>query len=183
MSSALISACSGAHVGGRADELVQLGVNREVGQAALGGLGDAEVNDLGHRSAVMQRDKDVRGLMSRWMDMPLMRVLYGVADPMNRSRRSRAALVLVAVIRDFDAANQLHQQGGRSPVAPASRTLAMFGWSIMASASRLASNRRDIPRIHAPADDLERNAAADGFGLLGDVHEPQPPSPRFSRIL
>ncbi len=43
-----------AHVGGRADELLERGVNRLVGQALVaGGFGDAEVNDLGDGHAVV----------------------------------------------------------------------------------------------------------------------------------
>ena len=46
-----------ADVGGRADEFIKLGVNSLVGQPAFGGLGDAEVNHLGHGHAVVERDK------------------------------------------------------------------------------------------------------------------------------
>ena len=45
-------------------------------------------------------------------------------------------------------------------VAPASSTLAMFGWSIIASACRSASKRAmTCLRVHAQLDDLERDAA------------------------
>ena len=43
-------------------------------------LGDAEVNHLGHRLAVVQRDQDVRGLEVAMDDALLMRVLHGLAD-------------------------------------------------------------------------------------------------------
>ena len=57
-------------------------------------------------------------------------------------------------------------------VAPASRTLAMLGWSIMASACRSASKRAmTCSRVHARLDDLERDLAAHGLRLLGHVDD------------
>ena len=50
------------HVGRRADELLQLRVNRLVRQPPFRRLGDAEINHLRHRHAVVQRDEDVRRL-------------------------------------------------------------------------------------------------------------------------
>ena len=49
-------------------------------QPSLGGLGDAEINHLGHRHAVVQRDQDVRGLDVAVDDALLVRVLDGLAD-------------------------------------------------------------------------------------------------------
>ena len=49
-----------AGVSRRPGELMQLRVNRVVGQPALRRLGDAEVDHLGHRHAVVQRHEDVR---------------------------------------------------------------------------------------------------------------------------
>ena len=43
-------------------------------------LGDAEVDHLRHRHAVVQRDEDVRGLDVAVNDALLMRVLDGLAD-------------------------------------------------------------------------------------------------------
>ena len=48
-----------AHVSGRADELVVLRVDRFLRQLSLRRLGDAKVDDLGHRHAVVQRDEHV----------------------------------------------------------------------------------------------------------------------------
>ena len=44
------------------------------------GFGDAEVDDLGHRHAVVQGDQDVGGLDVAVDDALLMRVLDGLAD-------------------------------------------------------------------------------------------------------
>ncbi len=51
-----------AHVGGRADELMELCVNRRVGQSALRRFGDAEVDHLRHRHTIVQRHQNVRRL-------------------------------------------------------------------------------------------------------------------------
>ena len=80
MSSPLISACSGTHVSRRANELVQLRVNRLVRQPAFRRLGDAEINHLRHRHAVVQRDEDVRRLDVAMNDPLLVRVLNGLAN-------------------------------------------------------------------------------------------------------
>ena len=58
---------------------------------------------------------------------------------------------------------------GRPPsVVPASSTLAMFGWSIRASACRSASNRASTRlRVHPGLDDLHRDHPADRLRLLG----------------
>ena len=68
------------HVGRRADELLELRVNRLVRQPALRRFGDAEINHLRHGHAVVQRDQDVRGLDVAMDDALLMRVLNGVAN-------------------------------------------------------------------------------------------------------
>ena len=48
-----------AHVQGRADQLAEAGEERLLGQLPADGLGDPEVDDLGHRHAVVERDHDV----------------------------------------------------------------------------------------------------------------------------
>jgi len=50
----------GAHVGGSADELFEGGEEGFVGEPLIGrGLGDTEVNDLGHDRAVLFGDQNV----------------------------------------------------------------------------------------------------------------------------
>ena len=53
---------------------------RLIGQSSLGRFGDAEVNDFGHRHAVVQGDEDVRGFDVAMDDALLVSVLDGVAD-------------------------------------------------------------------------------------------------------
>ena len=58
--------------------------------------------------------------------------------------------------------------GRPASVVPASRTLAMLGWSIRASACRSASNRAiTCRRVHARLDELQGHLAADRLRLLG----------------
>ena len=69
---------------------------------------------------------------------------------------------------------------GRVSVAPASKTLAMLGWSIIASACRSASKRAmTCARVHPELDDLQRHHAADRLLLLGHVDR-RPCRPRRS---
>ena len=58
----------------------ELREERLVGQPAFRRLGDAEIDHLRHRHAVVQRDEDVRGLDVAVDDALLMRVLDGLAD-------------------------------------------------------------------------------------------------------
>ena len=51
----LMSGLFWSHVGGRADELLELGVNGFIGEVALGGFGDAEVDDFWNGNAVVGR--------------------------------------------------------------------------------------------------------------------------------
>ena len=51
-----------------------------VGQPLFGGLGDAEINHLGHRHAVVGYDQNVGGLDVAMNDALLVRVLDGLAN-------------------------------------------------------------------------------------------------------
>ena len=70
----------GAHVQRRADELREAGVERLLGERCADRLGDAEVDHLGDRLAVVQRDQDVGGLQVAVDDPLLVGVLHGLAD-------------------------------------------------------------------------------------------------------
>ena len=70
----------GAHVGRRADHGANWVKSGLLGEPLVGGLGDAEVDHLGHGPAVVQRDQDVRGLDVAMDDALLVGVLDGLAD-------------------------------------------------------------------------------------------------------
>ena len=90
---------------------MQLRVNRRVRQPAFRRLGDAEINHLGHRHAVVQRDEDVRRLDVAMDDALLMRVLDGLANLDEQVEPFLGGeIVLVAVIGDADAAHQFHHE-------------------------------------------------------------------------
>ena len=81
MSSPLNLGLFGTHVGGRADELLEGGKEGLVRQTlAAGGLGDAKINDLGHRHAIMVGHQDVGWLDVAMNDAFLVGVLDGLAD-------------------------------------------------------------------------------------------------------
>ena len=92
---------------------MQLRVDGVVRQSALRRLGDAEVDHLGHRHAVVQRDEDVRRLDVAVDDALLMRVLDGVTDLDEQVEPVLGGeLRLVAVVGDADAADQFHDEVG-----------------------------------------------------------------------
>ena len=68
------------HVFQRADQRADLGVDAPIGQPRAGGLGDAEVDHLGHRPAVVEGDQDVRRLQVAVDHALLVGVLHRLAD-------------------------------------------------------------------------------------------------------
>ncbi len=164
----------GAHVGRRADELVQLRIDRRVGQPALGRLGDAEINHLGHRHAIVQRDQDVRGLDVAVDDALLVRVLDGVADLDEQVKPFPGAeAVLVAVVGDADAPDQFHDEVGAARLGGAGvEHLGDVGMVHHGQSLPLGLEARDHRLgVHAQLDDLQRHAPAHRFGLLGDIDD------------
>ena len=79
----------GAHVFERADDRAVLGEQGPLGQPLVDRLGDAEVDHLGHRLAVVERDQHVRRLDVAVDDPLLVRVLDRLADRDESSSRSR----------------------------------------------------------------------------------------------
>ncbi len=70
----------GTHIQRRADHLLDIGVNRRIGQRLVNGLGDPEVNDFGDRRRTVRRDQNVRGLDVPVDDPFQVGVLNGLAD-------------------------------------------------------------------------------------------------------
>ena len=132
---------------------VELGEQRLLGQPLLRGLGDAEVDHLRHRLAVVERDQDVGRLDVAVDDALLVRVLDRLADV---ARTAPAARGCDSCVRRSTAVigtpltSSMTKYGRPVSVAPASNTLAMFGWSIIASACRSASNRAMTSLVSMP---------------------------------
>ena len=70
----------GTHVQRRADHLVEVGEQRALGELLMRGLGDAKIDDLGHRRDVVQFHQDVAGLQIAVDHAFLVRVLHGPAN-------------------------------------------------------------------------------------------------------
>ena len=70
----------GRHVERRADQLREAGEQGLFGQLLPGGFGDAEVDHLDHRPAVVQRDQHVGRLEVAVNDALLMGMLHRLAD-------------------------------------------------------------------------------------------------------
>ena len=124
------------------------------------------------------------GLRSRWM-IPFWWACCTAWQTVREQLQPLAErqAVLVAVLRDRHAADQLHHEVRPARLAsrPASSTRAMFGWSISASACRSASKRAmTCAGVHARLDDLQRHLAADRLVLLG--HEDHAHAP-FADLL
>jgi len=74
--------------------------------------------------------------------------------------------------------DSITKNGRPASVAPASKTRAMSGWHHRGPGVALEA-RDDGARVHAELDDLERDAAAHGLLLLGEIDGAKPPSPIF----
>ena len=142
--------------------------------AALRGLGDAEIDDLGHRHAVVQRDQDVRRLDVAMDDPFLMRVLDRLADLDEQLEPLvRGEIVLVAVIGDLHAAHQFHDEVG--PARFGRARVENFG------DVRMIHQRQRLPLgfepgddllgVHAQLDDLQRHPPPHRFLLLGHIDD------------
>ena len=166
-SSRLISACSGLMYSG-----VPISCAKPVNSVFSVScwpdrLGHAEVDHLGHRRAVVQRDQDVGGLEVAVDDPFLMGVLHGLADrheqlePLARSKGCSS----VAELGDRDAADQLHDEVGTARLRWCRRRAPGRYWggpSGPGPAARPRSGRRPA-RVHARLDDLQGDLAADGL--------------------
>ena len=99
------------HVHRGADELFEACEKRLVRELALRGLGDAEVDHLGHRHAVVQRHEDVRRLDVPVDDPLLVRVLNRLTDLDEQIEPLLGGEIrLVAVIRDPAALDPFHDE-------------------------------------------------------------------------
>jgi hypothetical protein len=126
----------------------------------------------------------LEGLISRWMMPFLVRVLNGLAD-LNEKLQARhgAQVVLIAVIRDFDAAHQFHDEirAGPSPSRRRPAPFAMFGVVHQRQRLPLGFKAGDhVLGVHAELDDFERDPAANRLLLFGHVNHTAAP---FANLL
>ena len=109
---ALNVACSGAMYSGVPATVPKAVKRLLLGELhAAGRLGQAEVDHLGHRRAVVAFDQDVRRLQIAVDDPLLMGVLHGRADlAKERQALRQPEAVLVAIFRERDPLHQLHHE-------------------------------------------------------------------------
>ena len=83
-------------------------------------------------------------------------------------------MILIAVVSDFDAAHQFHDEV--RPACVRCSGLQDFGNIRMIHHRQRLSlgleSGDDAPRVHAQLDDFERDAASDRFLLLRPVNDP-----------
>jgi len=164
-----------AHVGGRAGELIEGRGQRVGGQAvAERGPGDAEINDLGARLAVLFGDEDVRGLEVAVDDAFLMRVLDGLADlDEEREAGGQGKGVCIAVVGDARAGHVIHDEkrpaGGGGPAIEDAGDVGMVHPGKGFPLDRETGHHR--AGVQAELEDFQRDLAVDGFVLLGQKHD------------
>ncbi len=140
-----------------------------------GGLGDSKIDDLGQRRRVVMGDQHVGWLEVAVNDPFLVSVLNSLAD-LNEQVQAFAdgQLVLVAIVGDRDAANQLHHEigtprsGGAGVEDTGNMRMVHEGQGLALGLE--AGNH--LFAIHAGLDDLQRQPPADGLSLLGQEHQP-----------
>jgi len=164
----------GTHVSGRAHELLERREQRLVGELLFGGLGNAKINHLRHRHAVVHRDENVRGLDIAVNDSLLMRVLDGVADLGEEIQPLACGkIVLIAVIGDADAMHQFHDEV--RPSAFRRARIENFGdVGMIHQRKRLPLGLEagyDLFGVHTQLDDFERDTAAHRFLLVGHIND------------
>ena len=112
------------------------------------------------------------------MDDPLlMRVLDSVADLNEQLQSLRGVqVVLVAVIRDANAANQLHYEVWTAVLGCAGVEY-LRDVRVVHHRQRLTFRLEagdDLPRVHARLDNFERHATADRLLLFGHIDNSAP---------
>ncbi|HEY7117587.1 MAG TPA: hypothetical protein VH475_13445 [Tepidisphaeraceae bacterium] len=146
-------------------------------QDEVGGLGDAEVDHLGDRPAVDQRDQDVRGLDVAVDDALLVGVLDGLADGDEQLETlAGREPVVVAILCERDARDVLHREV-RPPRIGDARIHGLGNVGMVQQRERLTLGveaRHDLARVHADLDQLDRDDPAYGLALLALVNHAHP---------
>jgi hypothetical protein len=162
------------HVGRGAEQFVGVGEDGGVVRVRLGGLGDAEVDDLGHGSIVLEGDQNVARLDVAVEHAALVGVMNGVAHLEEKLEPfPDGGAALVAVAGDGQAAHEFHDEVGPAQAGGASventRNVRMVH-----QRERLALGlepRDDPAGVHARLDDLEGHGAPHRRKLFGLVHD------------
>src|SRR5687768_2047113 len=134
------------------------------------GFGDAEIDDLRDRDAVVERDEDVRGFDVAMDDSFLVRVLDGGADLDEKFQTfARGEFVLVAVFGDARAAHPFHDERRPAIIGGAGIENLRDVWMVH-HGERLSLSFEagdDLAGVHAELYDLESDAAFYRLLLFG----------------
>src|SRR5262249_6197292 len=165
----------GAHVLRRAHDRTDQRFGGLVGQRLLDRLGDAEVDDLRERLALVPRDQDVGRLDVAVDDALLVGVLDRLADRHEQFQAlADRQTVVVAEAGDRYALDQLHHEV-RPAVGRGTRVEYPGDVEVVHQGQGLAlglETGHDVFTVPAGLDDLQPDPAADGFFLLGQVDGP-----------
>ena len=103
--------------------------HRFIGKLPRCGLGHAEVDDLGHSSAVDDRDENIGGLEIAVDDALVMRVLHRLADRYKQFEPllGREPGLIVNFVSGKPLTSSMTKNGWPLGVRPPSRTRAMLG--------------------------------------------------------
>ena len=171
----------GAHVGGGADQPMGGGEKGLVGEPAVHGLGDTEIDHLGQRPAVLDRHQHVRGLEVAVNHAFLVGMLHGGAhleeelDPLHRTQT-----LVIAILGDRQTAYQLHHE-----IGPARGRVGGTGQTAVEHLGDrgVIHQRQGLPLgleagyhlagLHSALDQLQGHLATHGLLLLGAIHHPE----------
>src|SRR5262249_14745799 len=160
------------HVLEGANNLAELREHGPLGEPLLSCLGHAEIDDLCNGLAIVQTYQNIGRFQIAMNDALLMSVLNGLTD---RNEQLQALayrqVIVVAVLGDGNAMDQLHDKkrptvvGGAGVKDPGNVLVVHHGQRLTLGLEA----GDDLGTVHARLDDLEGNAAMDGFMLLGHV--------------
>ncbi len=158
------------HVQRRADHLGEVREQRLLGQRLAGRLGDAEIDHLHHRRAVVQRRQHVGRLDVAMDDAFLVGVLHCLAHGNEQLQPLLGGeLAPITNVGDGNALDQLHHE-----VRPTSLRRAAVEHpgdiGVVHEGQCLALRLEpgyDVARVHARLENLQGHLAADRLRLLG----------------
>ena len=160
------------HVFERADEAAVRRQQRDIEQSRAERLRDSEVDHRRRGTAVAIAHEDVRRLEIAVQDALLVRGLDRVADGREQiDARRQVERAFVAIARDRLPGHEVHAEErpfvGRHPGVEDARHVGVFEQRQCLPFDGEAG--QDLARVHARADDLDRDLALHGFVLLREV--------------
>ncbi len=141
------------------------------------GLGDAEIDHLGHRHAIAVSDQNIGGFEIAVNHALLVRVLHGSADLAKQLKpRVERQMVPITVGRNRYTVHEFHDKIGptarRGP-----RVQHACDVGVLHHRQGLALRvkpHHNLPGIQPRLENLECHLALHGCGLLGPIDQPHP---------